>query len=167
MAYGNFPRHLRNYLYPYVSGASVWDLGAGDLTHSLMLQELGAMVVAVDKEPMPEYPGITTIQKTFEELNVQLEKIGTVFVSWPPNWRTGLGKIVEKASTVIYLGQNSAERGSACGGPTFWEEVTQRRIIISHDKLLENTLIIYGRRKPLKRALLKEEREAFDQWFPT
>lgn len=39
---------------PHVAGKLVHDLGAGDLTRSSELVRLGAQVVAVDKEPMPE-----------------------------------------------------------------------------------------------------------------
>lgn len=162
MACGEFTELMGRYVSGYIRKKCVWDLGAGDLTYAKKLQKIGAVIHAVDKEPMPEVPGIKTFQRTFEELSRQLEKFSVAFVSWPVTWDAGLGKLVSRASTIIYLGQNDLERGTACGGPDFWSEVITRKVNthLIHPK---NTLIIYGRNKK-KRKLLKEEQEAYDQW---
>jgi DNA polymerase-3 subunit beta len=165
MPYGELTIEMRTTIQPYVEGRNVWDLGAGDLTWAAILQQLGAHVTAVDKRLMGDLPGAFFYQGTFADLAKQVCALDVAFVSWPCNYRLpGLGEILSKAPTVIYLGSNSAARGDSCGGPGLWRELFKRPLLSSVENL-QNTLLVYGPGEGGERILHPEEREAFLQWF--
>jgi len=165
MPYGKLTPEMEEAIRPHVADRHVWDVGAGDLVYARRLMELGGFVIAADKKHMPDTPGIGTFRGTFQALARTVRHFEVAFISWPPNYPCHLGSVVSQAGVVIYLGQNSSERGTACGGPGFWGEVSRRPVldVVEH---LQNTLIVYGPGEDHTREMLEEEREAYQCWFP-
>jgi hypothetical protein len=165
MPYGTMTPEMEETIRPYVAGRRVWDVGAGDLTYAHRLLDLGADVIAADKEYILDATGIRTYRGTFAQMAQAAESFPVAFVSWPPNHPCQLDRVTAKTDVVIYLGQNSRERGTACGGPGFWGDVSRRPVlaIVEHP---QNTLIVYGPGEDHTRDMLDEEREAYEQWFP-
>jgi hypothetical protein len=63
-------------------------------------------------------------------------------MSWPVNWRCGLGTVADYARKVIYLGKNTD--GSMCGAMDLWCRL-HKRVIHDYVPDRRNTLIVYGR----------------------
>ena len=159
MSYGTLSLEQSGNLRPFLKKARVYDLGAGDLRLSRTLLHLGARhVFAVEKEAdcRPALKEITYLHTTFRDF---IDPAPLVFVSWPPNWETGLRPIMEKAETVIYLGKNTD--GISCGDASIWKHLMTREVLL-HRPEPQNTLIVYGPKR-VERAQLCEERVALDQ----
>lgn len=156
--YGLLSNVQRGVLAPFVRDRVVHDLGAGDLTLSHSLAELGAKcVVAVDKEemPSPADPRIVRVRRAFRD---HRDQIDVAFLSWP--WAPGsatadLVEIVARTKTVAYLGKNSD--GSACGAPFLFELFSRRRLV-AYVPEVPNTLCVYQGRCRARKALRGEER---------
>lgn len=164
VAYGYLTPEMKKAIRPHVKGKLVVDLGAGDLTNARMLARMGADVIAIDKEPMPEHPTILTWQSTFEDFERLQPSVEVAFVSWPCNWRQhGLGNIIDRARCIIYLGLND-NKFTACGGPGFWAAATRHQLLksIDHPK---NNLLIWGE-VPRSAPYHREEQVAMSHWFP-
>lgn len=126
-------------LAPFVKGKVVLDLGAGDLSLSRVLVQMGAKVVAVDKEdPGVVVPGVRFVRSYFHDLR---ERAPVAFVSWPVNWHSDIVPILVASTTVIYLGKNTD--GTACGDPNLWEHLRAREVL-AYVPDRRNTMAIYG-----------------------
>ena len=174
MSYGTLSLEQSEKLRPFLKDQRVYDLGAGDLRLSKTLLHLGAVhVVAVEKEAdlrptltmrysegvgvrVPNVPEeITYLRTTFRDFR---EQAPLVFVSWPVNWVTGIQQVLAKAETVIYLGKNTD--GISCGDSGIWNHLASREVLV-HLPESQNTLIVYGRGRVVRRYL-PEERVALD-----
>lgn len=168
MPYGLLTREQEEILAPFVEGRHVYDLGAGDLTLSRRLLQLGASrVTAIDKEGWPEGTAvpeeIQLVPSYFHALSPRPESIAVAFLSWPANWYTDyLVHLLSKSKLVVYLGINSRERGLACGDRALWRHLTLRVLLASQEHP-RNNLLIYGGCGE-ERELHPEEREALDAY---
>jgi len=159
MPYGKLTSEMEEAIRPYIAEKFVWDLGAGDMAYAARLRDLEAYVTAVDKEPLEDIPCVCRYQGTFEKLASHQLCLEVAFVSWPCNWRQpGLGTLMQRSETVIYLGLNSHSKGSACGGSDFWESLIHRPILCSAEHP-RNRLLVYGSGH-VTRELHPEEEEA-------
>jgi hypothetical protein len=164
MAHGEFRDNQAATVAGFVKGKIVHDLGCGDLHLAHQLVKFGAeKVIAVDKSMHLPYSrlqklqGIEFVGKYFHDFH---EPVETAFLSWPVNWYDyGLGKILDRAKTVIYLGSNLD--GSACGYSDMWMVLSHRNIL-AHIPSYTNTLIVYGS-DFVKRSRVPEEQAALDQ----
>lgn len=173
MAYGILTPDMTRAIEAHVKGRVVWDLGAGDLTHSRALLTMGAsQVIAVDRAfgKDPKAPGIVLRGEYFADSARRLgdEKPEVAFLAWPCNWAApGLDSILDASPVVIYLGCNTG--GSSCGTPDLFMGLI-RREILAEVRDPRNDLIIYGRQTG-SRDLRPEERAAFSSdilaWSPT
>lgn len=174
--YGKMNEPQMRVVQEAVKGKTVFDLGAGDYTNSLILRGLGATrVVAIDKEffgptnkPMK---GVTQFQMTFEAfLHVQRTKLQKVdfpkgddvaFLSWPSNHEMkGLLDLLSWFNCIIYLGKNTD--GTACAWPEFFRTM-QKRPVLSYVPHRRNTLIHYGATfQKLERGMKGEELAGMD-----
>jgi len=145
MPFGLFTPEMEALVAPQVVGATVWDLGAGDLTYARRLVALGAdRVLAVDKESYHlrhSAQQIEMLHSYFDDLEPQ--DIEVAFVSWPQNkFDRGLLQALDRADVVIYLGCNTDH--SACGSPELFRQLCGRELL-GHVPHRRNTLLIYGR----------------------
>lgn len=144
-SYGRLSKSQRKTLRKFVRGKIIHDLGAGDLTLSGELLDLGAAeVYAVDKERRHYGPTADSRlhfkQARFHELTSPMD---LVFLSWPVNAEeVGLVPIMKRASTVIYLGCNTG--GSMCATPDFFRALLLRELL-AYDPHRENSLIVTGK----------------------
>ena len=179
MPYGPLTSPMRDILRPLVADRCVWDLGCGNFGHSEVLVELGAQVVAIDKEwPRPwgseqaSPVGVQFHRMCFSELaEVSLETLGApdiAFVSWPSNYRTkGLLELVQRFDTVVYLGHNLD--GTVCGWPALFEHFVGRALISHVEGVRDpdaddnwigpslNAMMVYGAYSGDERSLVPEE----------
>lgn len=160
-AYGLLTREMRLVLSEHVKNRIVHDLGAGDMTRSCELSDLGASsVVAVDKRlphPRRDLPGNVFFYKmSFKELLSEIDHpIDVAFVAWPFNAHLpGLLELLTRAKTVIYLGIN--DEGTACGWSGLFTYLSTREVLaeVNHPR---NDLLIYGSALECKRRLRPEE----------
>lgn len=162
MSHGEFRDNQAETVKPFIEGKVIHDLGCGDLTLAHQLLRLGAeKVIAIDRYSPLTYSkrtkltGIDLVTCYFHDFKGT--DIDTVFVSWPINWYDyGLGQLIEKAKTIIYLGSNFD--GSACGYSDMWDYLSTRRIL-AHVPNSKNTLIVYDREYE-SRKKIPEERAA-------
>lgn len=153
MAYGCLSTEQRKAVREVIQGRVVTDLGAGNLSLSAELLQLGAtQVIAVDKErAQSANPQIQVIQSYFKTF---LNPIDVAFVSWPSNWETpGLIEALARSTIAIYLGKNSD--GACCGTPKLFDSL-HRREVLAHVPERKNTLIIYGSHQVQRPALGEE-----------
>lgn len=147
-----------------VKGKVVHDLGAGDLFYAKRLLDWGASsVVAVEKDRTPRInePNIRLLNCSFLEARAEHPKI--VWLSWPQNaFLPGLLELLEKASTIIYLGKNTG--GTQCGWARLYQYLATREVkAYLPDR--QNVLIVYGQRCRKPRSLYGEERSGIDHRF--
>lgn len=161
MSYGEITDDMQVVLTERVDGKTVYDLGAGDLTHSHLLVALGARaVVAVDKAPMPtpRSPNVTRIQGPFAEVPVP-ERIEVAFLAWPqPFPMPGLLDWLAAADMIVYVGHNFDD--SSCGTEALFFDLTRRRLL---DEVLgrRNTMLVLGDRLAEPRPMTEEEAAHF------
>jgi hypothetical protein len=137
----------------HIVDQKVYDLGAGDCASSVLLADLGAgEVIAVDVARFPvEYPEITQLQVSFEELVPHIDTIDVAFISWPINrFNPNLLTLIQRSETVIYLGSNT--NANACGDPRYFREFRSRELL-AYVPDMRNTLMICGDRLPEPRPL--------------
>jgi hypothetical protein len=171
-SYGKLTMAMRHAMHSHVKNKRVFDLGAGDLSLSKILLGMGAKaVVAIDKEltePKTTVKGLETFRGSFLDFVDSSgpvrkpTKAGVAFLSWPSNHKmNGLLELVDRCSTVVYLGKNTD--GSACAWPEFFG-VMAFRPVLEHVPHKRNTLIVWGKKDmKLGRAFLREERAGMDQ----
>ena len=144
----------------FVRGQVVYDFGASDLYMSCELLRLGASkVIAIDKEPVrfrgiPK--GIDFRQCVFRD--VLDDPIGIAFLSWPPNYDTGLMPILRRSRVIVYLGKNTD--GTACGTPEMFYYLLKRKVEYVPDR--KNDLICYTEYLKRPRKPLPEEEASMD-----
>jgi hypothetical protein len=161
VSYGEITDEMREALTPLVAGKTVYDLGAGDLTHSHVLISLGAAaVIAVDKAPMPtpRRPEVSRLQGHFGNLPVP-DHIDVAFLGWPQTYpMPGLFDWLDAADVVVYLGHNSDD--TYCGTPELFLYLTQRALV---EEVLgwQNTLLVLGDRLATMRPMTGEEAAYF------
>lgn len=147
MPFGLLTPEMEAIVAEHVSGAVVWDLGAGDMLYALRLLELGAAhVIAIDKNlpqiNVPAGAGLTLRQDYFADIE-PVGEIEVAFVSWPRNGATwGLEDLLGSARKIIYLGSNT--NGSACADPILFREQLCPRELLGHVPHPRNSLLIYG-----------------------
>lgn len=155
MPYGDLNQDQELLVKRFVQGQVVHDLGAGDLYLSCELLRLGASkVIAIDKNPIQfkdipaeiEYR-LTTFQSILDD------PIQVAFLSWPPNFDTGLGSILRRSQVILYLGKNTD--GTACGTPEMFQYLLRRKAEYLPDR--HNTLICYTDFMKVEREPLPEE----------
>lgn len=165
MPYGQLSGNQSEILGLYVKRKKVHDLGAGDLTLSKELLDLGAdSVVAIEKARPVHIP---TTRSQLEVKYVYFHQvpedtpIDTAFVSWPCNWPDeGLLRLVKRARTALYLGKNT--EGTSCGGPALFGHLLTREVL-AYVPRRQNTLIVYGRTLDAPRtSRFHEELSALD-----
>lgn len=167
MGFGKLLPSMAERLEKHIRGQTVWDLGAGDMTLSRKLLQLGAAgVVAVDKErslhPVPK--GVRFLQDYFNAVQAPAQ-ISVAFVSWPQNTHLpGLLELLQKSAVVVYLGKNTD--GTSCGNRRMFEHFRSREVLefVADPK---NTLIVYGEATACERPPLQEETAGFYQedWY--
>jgi hypothetical protein len=174
--YGKMNEEQMKVIQGAVKDKTVFDLGAGDYTNSLILRGLGASrIVAIDKEffgpTNRPTKGVTQYQMTFKAfLHVQRTKLQKVdfpkrgdvaFLSWPANYEMkGLLDLLSWFDTIIYLGKNTDS--TACAWPEFFR-VMQKRPVLSYVPHRRNTLIHYGATdRKLERGMKGEELAGMD-----
>jgi hypothetical protein len=175
MPYGSLTREMERVVANFVWNRAVWDLGAGDLTHTRALLGMGAsQVVAIDRTPMNlgvfsrEPPELVVRTEYFEATARRQERPDVAFLAWPVNWKSpGLLEIIETSPVVIYLGCNTG--GSSCGTPDLFRALA-RRTVLAEVRHPQNDLIVYGG-EGSPRDLRPEERAALSDdvvpWTPT
>lgn len=163
MSYGEITDEMQEVLTLLVDGKTVYDLGAGDLAHSHVLVELGAMaVIAVDKAPMPKprFPEVSRLQGHFGEIPVP-DHIDVAFLAWPQtDPMPGLLDWLNAADLVVYLGHNLDD--SYCGSPELFFYLTRRALM---EEVLgrRNTLLVLGDRLAETRPMTDEEAAHFSR----
>lgn len=164
MPYGHITPTMQREIANQVSGRVVYDLGAGDGEYSELLLESGAaVVVAVEKEDRAAVfrirrPDLKFQHCYFREVQIPVTGIDTVFLAWPQNAPLhGLVEILGKAHTIMYLGQNSEDRGTSCGNRALFDYLRTREVLVEIQHL-QNDFIVYGPGYTL-RAPLREEAE--------
>lgn len=153
MSWGKLYQKQFDALLPHIEDREVWDLGAGDLTltRSILLLKPKRMV-AIDKERMPNVSGIETMRSSFD--NVLEDSLDVAFVSWPSNrYDSGLLRLIKAAKTIIYLGTNTG--GSACGFKEFFEETSQRELLVDIPGR-DSSLVIVGSRRMVRNPTVEE-----------
>ena len=153
----------------------VWDVGCGtSAPHLKFLRKTSSHVHLVDSaldrfwQPPPEYnPRRHTVHAAcFDELE-PIPESDVAFVSWPvPYGGQGLGPLLSKCQTVIYLGQN--DDVTSCGPGEMWKELASMEPVqiyeLRRDVELPGTrmcsMIIYER-KPRTIDLCIEEKDAW------
>lgn len=142
MPYGALAPTQKQQLKPFVQGQRVVDLGAGDLKLANELLRLGAhQILAIDKEGMVTRSlRIALFHGRFDQVPDSFP-LDLVFVSWPPNWRCDLERLVRLAKTVVYLGKNTD--GTMCGTPELFHHLSGRNVL-AYVPDPKNTLIVYG-----------------------
>ena len=147
MPYGKLTPTQAEVLSKHVRGQIVYDLGAGDLSLSKRILELGASHVrAIDKEARSRKklpPCLSYEQAYFHQWRSGFP-LDVAFCSWPTNHETNVLPLLMKAQVVIYLGKNTD--GSACGTTDLFEHFTTRELLDYSPHHL-NSLIVLG--KPL------------------
>ena len=144
MAFHRLNQLQQDALQDYIIDQTVYDLGAGDCSSSVLLAELGAdAIIAVDKECFPvQHPQVKQLNLRFEELLPDVDSIDVAFISWPLNrFNPNLLELIRMSQIVIYLGSNTG--GNACGDPAYFEEFCHRELL-EYVPDRRNTLIIYG-----------------------
>lgn len=148
-------------LYPFVAGAEVHDLGAGDLRQCDDLLSLGVRsIIAVDKRYAHARrvgtPGrIKITGDSFDEYAGRRPRIDIAFVSWPEAYAPqALVDLVAPARLVVYIGSNFD--GTVCGSHALWQHLVRRQVLVSVSAPSE-TLIVYGPIVDHPRRLLPEE----------
>lgn len=158
MPFGNITNEMWGAIAPYLANRTVWDLGAGDLSHAKTMLKLGAKnIVAIDKDlsVSETNPRIILKKEYFANVTPPLDGIGTAFVCWPQNYiNRGLLDILEMSNVVIYIGSNTD--GSACAWPGFFKHLLKRELL-AHIPRKENSLLIVGRSSQEPRAETPEE----------
>jgi hypothetical protein len=161
VSYGEIDQDMRWVLEPLLDGKTVYDLGAGDLTHSHMLVELGAKaVVAVDKAPMPtpRYPEITRAHGHLGEVPIP-EHVEVAFLCWPQTYpMPGLLDWLDAAEVVVYIGHNFD--GDHCGQPELFFYMTGRAL---EDEVVgrRNTMLVLRDHLAELRPMTPEEAAHF------
>lgn len=190
---GRLNRFQQEAVQYYVKGRFVWDLGAGAMGWAHELVKMGAKhVTAVDqlykyrhenylnnmrdwKKCAPD--GVEVDDRTFFELvGTGPRRLSVAFVSWPEQSygaTCGLELLVDRAETVIYLGNNFD--CTACGSAPFWNMLTQRKVLCTLPSRI-NTLTVYGGKAtrygvapqllPEEAAALSSEIHLTPAWFP-
>jgi len=144
MAFHRLNQLQQDTLQDYVIDQTVYDLGAGDCSSSVLLAELGAAaIIAVDKVCFPiQHPRVQQLNIRFEELVPDVDSIDVAFISWPNNhFNPNLLALIRISQIVIYQGSNTG--GNACGHPIYFEELRHRKVL-EYVPDRRNTLIIYG-----------------------
>jgi hypothetical protein len=165
MPYGALNQAQAQVVERFVRGQVVYDFGAANLYVSCELLRLGASkVIAIDKEPVrfrgiPK--GIEFRQVLFRD--VLDDPIDIAFVSWPPNYDTGLIPILRRARIILYLGKNTD--GTACGTPDMFQYLLKRKAEYIPDR--HNTLICYTDFLRVAREPLPEERASITSYSDT
>lgn len=159
----------------YVKGRTVWDLGAGGMgwAHELVTKHGAIQVHAVDvayknrednylndfrdwKKCAPEKVRIDP--RSFADLvGAGPNHLSVAFIAWPHNtWAgtMGLELLVERAETVIYIGNNFG--GTSCGSKPFWDALIKRKVLCTLPSK-KNTLTIYGK---------ELEKERYEEMLP-
>jgi len=166
MSYGTLNAAQEECLKKLVVGKIVYDLGAGDLVLAHKLIELGAKVIAVEKEnffidnaltPNPTMQASLEIevrQQYFQDMD---DDIDIAFVSWPDNYDNGLLPILKRTKTIIYLGKNTDM--SMCGTPALFRYLLTRKIE-EHVPARPNTLICYSEQLDKPRWMPVPEEDA-------
>lgn len=155
MGFGHLSPEQKRVVKKFVARRVVHDLGAGDLELAQELLTLKASsVVAIDTLHSYRTKSISNVRCVSVSFTLCVEEPRTAFISWPQQYGAdGLGALLWKAKTIIYLGSNMD--GIACGGDDFWDEVVDRRVL-AHVPHRHNTLIVYGA-KCGERPMLPEE----------
>jgi hypothetical protein len=167
MPYGLITPAMQREIANQVDGHIVYDLGAGDGYYSELLLESGAAtVVAVEKEDRAQVfkirrPDLKFVHAYFREVQVPTG-IDVAFLAWPQNAPlNGIVDLLGKSHTIIYLGQNSEKRGSACGNRSLYNYLRTREVLVEIQNE-QNDFIVYGPGYTV-RPLLREEAEALAQ----
>lgn len=167
-AYGKLTTAMEHAIDSYVKGKRVFDMGAGDMTHSKQLLKMGAMdVIAIDSN----FAGQKSPDKRIKQFegnffgyltDGEYKSYGhcVAFISWPANHKMdGLLELLQPFKTIIYLGKNTD--GSACAWPGFFREMMLRPVI-EHVPFKRNTLIVWGEQderlfmNPNRKPMLEE-----------
>lgn len=158
-------------LKTYVNGKVVADIGAGDLSHSRTMSELGAKeVLAIDPglSIYEQVPANVKLLKGYAKDTSIPEELDVVFLAWPVNREIpGIDSWIAKARTVIYFGCN--DNYTVCGGKDLWSILPGRAIL--HHFEIEPTahessasFTVYGEPLEEPRELTPEEKRAITVW---
>ena len=138
-----------------VQGRVVYDLGAGDLTYSHLMLDLGAeRVIAIDKRPAHRPRSNLEIHRAYIHEVMEPEEIEVLFLSWPVNQVRGLDRWLHAARIAVYLGCNVG--GTGCGDSRLFNHLIHREVLthIPHEK---NTFLVYGDYRDETRPPVGEE----------
>jgi hypothetical protein len=155
--YGKLTHTQEQVLSKHVRGKIVYDLGAGDLSLSRRVLELGASHVrCIDKEAKSKkkLPRCMSYEQTYFHQWQSGFPLDVAFCSWPANYETNVLPLLLRAQTIIYLGKNTD--GTACGTVSLFEHSITRELLDYSPHHL-NSLIVLGQKLQEPRRPVGEE----------
>lgn len=154
--YGHVTETMWKEIGFHIVRQEIVDVGAGDGWYSERLSQIGASVIAFDKEraPVGLSPAIVWVQGLFRDASFPVEDVA--FCSFPVNTVSdnGLSVLLSRFKLVILLSLN--EMGTSCGSPELYHMLWGREVLYT-ERIPRNTLTIYGAPLGWRRAPLIEE----------